>query len=188
MGRLIPKKGYPLILRILRQLRKRGVDFECRIVGGGPLEGDLRAMAREAELEHAVHFLGVQPYTEVAKLQREWADVFLFTGVIAPDGDRDGLPNVIPEAMAAGVPVVTSPVAGTTEAILHGETGLVVPLHDGGGWCEAIQRVARDNDFTEQLRRKAHAWVVENFDINKNSTALAEAVRHAVFGRRNPEN
>ncbi len=187
IGRLIPKKGFWRLLDILRRLRERGVNFECRIVGGGPLESELRIRTLVLGLEKQVQFAGALPHETVARLQREWADVFLFTGVIAPDGDRDGLPNVIPEAMAAGVPVITSPVAGTTEAIIHGETGVVVPLDDLEGWGQAIQQLAVNTVFVEKLRQQAHAWVAENFDASRNAAALAEAVRHAVFGRRNPE-
>jgi glycosyltransferase involved in cell wall biosynthesis len=172
---------------VLKHLRECGIAFECRIVGGGPLAAELYGRTRELGLESQIRFPGALPYPEVAKLQNEWADIFLFSGVIAPDGDRDGLPNVIPEAMAAGLPVVTSPVAGTTEVITHGVTGLVLPLDDCQGWSNGIVRLARDAAFAENIRLQAHAWVVENFDANLNAAALAEAVRHAVFGRRSPE-
>jgi glycosyltransferase involved in cell wall biosynthesis len=188
IGRLIPKKGFPELLRVLRHLREGGIAFECRIVGGGPLAGDLRARARELGIAEAVHFTGALAYGEVAKLQREWADVFLFSGIVAPDGDRDGLPNVIPEAMAAGVPVVTSPMAGAMEAVIHGETGFVVPLDDLDGWRAAIVCAARGGERAEAIRRGAQAWAAENFDASRNATALAEAVRHAVMGHRNVEN
>ncbi len=187
IGRLIPKKGFGHLLDILKQLRARGVVFECRIIGAGPLEAELRNRAHALALDGQVFFPGALPYGEVAKLQREWADIFLFTGIIAPDGDRDGLPNVIPEAMAVGLPVITSPVAGTTEAITHEETGLVIPLENQAGWCEGIIRLAGDAILADRLRRRAHTWVVENFDADNNAAALAEAVRHAVFGARNPE-
>lgn len=184
IGRLIPKKGFSHLLEILRRLQEQGADFECRIVGGGPLEAELRARAEVLKLTSRVKFTGALPHVAVAQLQREWADVFLFTGMVAPDGDRDGLPNVIPEAMVAGVPVITSPVAGTTEAITHGETGLVVPLTDLAGWVKGIKQLVEDEMRVEKLRRQAHAWVKENFDAHRNAAALAEAVRHAVFGRR----
>jgi len=184
IGRLIPKKGFLELLRVLRRLREGGIAFECRIVGGGALEQSLRARARELGIEDGVTFAGQLPYDEVATFQREWADVFLFTGVIAPDGDRDGLPNVIPEAMAAGVPVITSPVAGAMEAVNHGVTGWVVPMQDLDGWREAILRAAQSGHNVEAIRQRAHAWVAENFDATRNATALAEAVRHAVMGQR----
>ncbi len=185
IGRLIPKKGFDRLLEILRQLQAQKISFECRIVGAGPLKQQLRARAQALGIEHRVLFSGALPYPEVAQLQREWADVFLFTGLIAPDGDRDGLPNVIHEAMVAGLPVITSPVAGTTEAIKHGETGLVVALDDVQSWCDSIRRLTQDKPLIEHIRRQAHQWVVEYFDASDNAAALAEAVRHAVMGRRN---
>jgi len=184
VGRLVPKKGFPQLLRILRHLRGCGVVFECRIVGGGPLAGELQARVREMGLAGWVHLTGALEQAEVATMQRDWADCFLFTGVIAPDGDRDGLPNVVPEAMAAGLPVVTSRVAGTLEAIMDGETGLVAPLEDLDGWRAAILRATRDGEFAEAVRRRAHEWVEENFDARRNAAQLAEAVRHAVMGHR----
>ncbi len=184
IGRLIPKKGYFALLEILSNLRGKGVAFECRIVGGGPLESALRARIRELSLEKSVQLFGVLPYDDTAQLQREWADVFLFTGLVAPDGDRDGLPNVIPEAMAAGLPVITSPVAGTTEAIVNGETGWVVPLDNLDAWREAILSSTNSSDAVESIRHRAHAWVLNNFDAFRNATMLADAIRHAVLGNR----
>ena len=184
IGRLIPKKGFPELLRVLRHLRDGHIAFECRIVGGGRLEQNLRAQTHALSLEGCVQFTGALPYEQVAKLQREWADVFLFTGIIAPDGDRDGLPNVIPEAMAAGVPVVTSPIAGAIEAVSHGETGYNVSLKNLDGWREAILRAVQGSESVAVIRHQAWAWTAENFDANRNATALAEAVRHAVMGHR----
>jgi glycosyltransferase involved in cell wall biosynthesis len=184
VGRLVPKKGFAQLLRILRHLRECGVDFACKIVGDGPLAGELQERVRENALVGCVELAGRLEHAEVARLQREWADCFLFTGVVAPDGDRDGLPNVIPEAMAAGLPVVTSPVAGTTEAVTDGVTGFVVPVEDLHGWRHAILRATRDAERVESVRRNARAWAAENFDARRNAARLAEAVRHAVMGHR----
>jgi len=184
IGRLVPKKGLFQLLRILRHLRERGVSFECRVVGDGPLADELRARVKEGGLPDCVQLTGRLDYAAVAALRREWADVFLFTGLIAPDGDRDGLPNVIPEAMADGVPVVTSPVSGTTEAITDGVTGLVAPLDDLEAWRQAIARFASEAEFTDQICARAHAWVEENFDAARNAAQLATAVRQSVMTRR----
>jgi len=184
IGRLVPKKGFFHLLRILRHLREHGISFECRIIGGGPLAGELRARVEELRLHDCVQLPGRLDYGAVAALRREWADIFLFMGIIAPDGDRDGLPNVIPEAMADGIPIVTSPVAGTTEAITNGATGLVAPLENLDAWRDAILRLAHDAKFAEKIRERAHAWVTENFDASRNAAQLAEAVRHAVMEGR----
>jgi glycosyltransferase involved in cell wall biosynthesis len=180
IGRLIPKKGYFHLLRILCHLRECGIPYECRIIGGGPLAGELQTRIEELRLHGCVQLPGRLDYTAVAAQRREWADVFLFTGTVAPDGDRDGLPNVIPEAMADGVPIVTSPVAGTTEAITDGKTGLVVPLENLDAWRDAILRLTDDREFVEKIRGRAHAWVVENFDAKRNTAQLAQTIHHAV--------
>ncbi|MFM9030796.1 MAG: glycosyltransferase, partial [Opitutaceae bacterium] len=104
--------------------------------------------------------------------QLGWADVLLHTGVIAPSGDRDGLPNVIPEAMSAGVLVVTSPAAATTEAITQGITGLVIPVENTPDWVSAIKRLSADDPFAERLRGAARRWVEENFDAHRNAARL----------------
>jgi glycosyltransferase involved in cell wall biosynthesis len=104
----------------------------------------------------------------------EKADVLLHTGVVAPSGDRDGLPNVIPEAMSVGVLVVTSPTAGTTEAVSDGINGLVAPADDPEAWVAALRRLAADDALAERLRASARRWVVQNFDAHKNAARLLE--------------
>jgi glycosyltransferase involved in cell wall biosynthesis len=105
---------------------------------------------------------------------REWADVLLHTGVVAADGDRDGLPNVIPEAMAAGVVVVTSPAAATTEAIQDGDTGRVARPEDATAWVRILRELGEDDMQAERLRREARAWVEREFDAHKNAGRLGE--------------
>ncbi|MBL9216643.1 MAG: glycosyltransferase, partial [Opitutaceae bacterium] len=124
IARLVPKKGLDHQLRIYAALQAAGLPFEARIAGDGPQRAELEARAAALGLAGVVRFLGQLPHAEVWT-QLAWADVLLHTGVVAPSGDRDGLPNVIPEAMAAGVIVVTSPVSATTEAISQERTGLV---------------------------------------------------------------
>ena len=98
------------------------MDFTARIVGDGPAAPRLERLAGHLGVADRVTFIGQVPPHEVWE-HLDWADVLLHTGVVAPSGDRDGLPNAIAEAMAAGVPVVTSPTAGTTEAVTDGVTG-----------------------------------------------------------------
>jgi glycosyltransferase involved in cell wall biosynthesis len=98
--------------------------------------------------------------------------VLLHTGVIAASGDRDGLPNVIPEAMAAGVVVLTSPAAATTEAVTHGVSGLVAEVTAPADWVGWLDRLSRDDAFAERLRTAARAWVEEHFDAHRNAAVL----------------
>ena len=100
--------------------------------------------------------------------------MLVHSGVIAASGDRDGLPNVIPEAMSIGTLVVTSPIAATTEAIENEVTGLVALVESEQAWLDALQRLAEDDGLAETLRTNARAWTEENFDAHKNANQLRE--------------
>jgi colanic acid/amylovoran biosynthesis glycosyltransferase len=172
VARLVPKKGFDHQLRIYAALKTAGVAFEARIAGEGPLRDELTALARTLGVANEVVFLGHRPQLEIAE-HLAWADVLLHTGVVAADGDRDGLPNVIPEAMSAGVLVVTSPAAATTEAISDGVTGRVAAPEAAEMWVTILRELRDDDTQAERLRVAARAWVEANFDALKNSGRLA---------------
>jgi colanic acid/amylovoran biosynthesis glycosyltransferase len=171
VARLVEKKGLDRQLRIYAALRAANVPFAARIIGEGPLRPELEKLAGHLGIAAHLTFTGHLPQHEVWN-HLGWADVLLHTGVIAPSGDRDGLPNVIPEAMSIGVLVVTSPIAATTEAITHGITGLTAPVDAPGDWVAALRRLAGDDAFAEKLRRAARLWVEENFDAHRNARRL----------------
>jgi glycosyltransferase involved in cell wall biosynthesis len=152
-------------------MKAAGVPFHARIVGEGPLRPSLERLAGQLGVAADITFTGHLPQHEVWN-QLAWADVLLHTGVIAPSGDRDGLPNVIPEAMSVGVLVVTSPTAATTEAVTQGITGLVAPVDAADTWVSALRRLSTDDPFAEKLRAGARQWVEENFDAHKNAARL----------------
>ncbi|MDD3180919.1 MAG: glycosyltransferase family 4 protein [Opitutaceae bacterium] len=179
VARLVPKKGLEHQLRIYAALRDDGVEFSARILGDGPLRETLEGKAKALGLGDAVEFAGHVPHNEVWR-GLEWADVLLHTGVVAESGDRDGLPNVIPEAMAAGTLVVTSPVAATTEAVQPGLTGLVADVHDPAAWVAALQSLATDDQRAEHLRRGARRWIEDNYDAHRNTARLRECFNRAI--------
>lgn len=173
VARLVEKKGLDYQLRIYAALHAAGVPFQARIVGDGPLRPALEKMAGLLGIAADLTFCGHLAQHEVWE-QFDWADVLLHTGVIAPSGDRDGLPNVIPEAMSCGVMVVTSPTAGTTEAIADGVSGIVVPVDQPALWVAALRRLAVDDALAESFRVAARRWVEENFDAHKNAARLLQ--------------
>ncbi len=179
VARLVEKKGLDHQLRIYAALRAAGVPFAARIVGEGPLRPELERLAGRLGVAADVTFAGHLPHHEIWS-QYAWADVLLHTGVIAPSGDRDGLPNVIPEAMAAGVVVVTSPTAGTTEAVADGINGLVAPVETPEVWIAALRRLAADDALAGRLRAAARRWVEENFDAHRNAARLGAEFERAL--------
>jgi colanic acid/amylovoran biosynthesis glycosyltransferase len=173
VARLVEKKGLDRQLAVYAALRAAGIGFSARIVGGGPLQPELDKLAGRLGVAADVTFTGELPQHEVWE-HFAWADVLLHTGVIAPSGDRDGLPNVIPEAMSVGVLVVTSPTAAATEAVTDGVNGLVLPVEAPDDWAAALKRLSADDDLAERLRAAARLWVEENFDANRNAGRLLD--------------
>lgn len=179
LARLVEKKGLSAQLAIYAALREAAIPFEARIVGEGPERARLEARRRELGLEADVTMEG-HASAEAVAAHLAWADVLFHTGVIAASGDRDGLPNVIPEAMAAGVLVVTSPVAGTTEAVRDGVTGRVAPVDETAAWVAATRELMSDDVTADRIRVAAREWVEENFDAHRNAARLREAFAEAV--------
>lgn len=171
VARLIEKKGLDRQIRIYAALRAAGIAFTARIVGDGPLRQSLERLAGTLGVGEHVTFTGQVPPHEVWE-HLSWADVLLHTGVVAASGDQDGLPNVIGEAMAAGVPVITSPTAATTEAVADGVSGLVLAVYNADAWVSALKRLSYDDAFVETLRRNARTWVEEHFDVRVNTERL----------------
>src|SRR6185295_16450518 len=144
-----------------------------------PLRAELERLAGRLGIAASVTFTGHLPQHEVWA-QLAWADVLLHTGVVAASGDRDGLPNVIPEAMAAGVLVVTSPVSATTEAISQERTGLVADVDLPLACVVALRRLGEDDRLAETLRAGARRWVEENYDAHKNTAQLVACFEKAM--------
>jgi colanic acid/amylovoran biosynthesis glycosyltransferase len=180
VARLVAKKGFSQQLAICAALREAGIPFEARIVGDGPLRAEIEAKLAALQLQGQVRLLGALPNEEVWN-QFGWADVLLHTGIVTADGDRDGLPNVIPEAMAAGVLVVTSPVAATTEAVQQFRTGLVADADLPLAWVVALRSLATDDALAERLRAEARRWVEDNYDAHQNTDRLVECFQEAML-------
>ena len=178
VARLVEKKGLARQLELYAAARHAGLALTVRIYGDGPLHSRLNAQLRALELGDTVELMGHRPIEEIF-CALAWADVLVHTGIVARNGDRDGLPNVIPEAMAAGVVVVTSPIAATTEAITNECTGLVVTVGDTAAWVAAWRRLATDDGLCERLRAGARRWVEGNFDVHLNAARLIARIREA---------
>ena len=173
IARLVAKKGLDHQLRIYAAMRDAGLAFKARIIGEGPERDRVKSLRQELRLDSHVELTGHLSQPDVWA-QLMWADCLLHTGVVAPSGDRDGLPNVIPEAMAAGVVVFTSPHAATTEAVEHGVNGFVLPEQDPQPWVNAFREMATDAVLAERLRKSARAWTEREFNAHVNAAKLHE--------------
>ena len=159
-------------LNILQYLSLLNIRFSAKIVGDGPLRKSLQKCIVNFDLEDRVNLLGSMSHQEVNKCMYESTDLFFFTGKHASTGDRDGLPNVIIEAMVAGVPVLASPSGAVSEAIKHGFTGELLNLDKPELWASAIYKIKESPSYADELRRNARNWVAQNCDARHNAEAL----------------
>ncbi len=171
VARLAEKKGLPILIEACRLLRDRGVVFHCGIVGKGRLRPRLEALIESWDLGDSVRLLGPHTQGEVAERYRS-AHLCVLPSVVGRDGNREGLPVSIVEALACGLPVVTTPVAGIPEVVRDGENGLLVPTGDAAALADAIEQVIRDRGLYERLRANARPSVEDRFDLRRTAEAL----------------
>jgi glycosyltransferase involved in cell wall biosynthesis len=170
VGRLVPKKGFEHLIEACRRVIRSGVAFRCVIAGGGPLRHRLGTLAQKGGLTQLTITGALSPQ-EVESLYAS-ASVFVCPSVVARDGDRDGLPNVLLEAMAWRLPVVGSDVGGIPEAVAHEVTGLIVPPSDPGALAKAIKRLLADGSLASTLGDNGRRLVIERFNIRSNIEPL----------------
>lgn len=182
VGRLVEKKGFSDLLEACARLAAAGRTVDCRIIGAGPLEADLRAHAARLGLETSVGFLGPRPQSEIVREIHE-ASVCAAPCVLGADGNRDGLPTVLLEAMALGTPCVATPVTGIPEVVHDGNTGLLVPEHDPDALAHAIERLLDSETLRCDLASGARDLIEREFDIDRNSARLRNVFGEAVAGR-----
>ena len=176
VGRLVPKKGYPFLIDALAALRSGGASFRCRIVGGGGMREELKALIQAAGLSEMVEMLGARTQDEVND-EYARADIFVQASVVVEGGDRDGVPNSVMEAMASGVPVVGTNVAGIPEVISDGETGLVVPEGDAAALAAALGSLLIDPELRSRLGAAARMKVERELSRDECIKAVADRFR-----------
>lgn len=171
VGRLIEKKGWEDLIRACALLAGQGVSFQCEIIGKGPLEGKLKNLIAELGLQDRVKLIGARPQDEVLAAYRR-ATLFALPCVIDPDGNRDGLPTVLLEAMAAGLPVISTDVTGVPEIITDGIDGLVVPQNDPAALAHALDHLLVSPTLREQFTIAARRKAEREFDVRQNVAVL----------------
>jgi glycosyltransferase involved in cell wall biosynthesis len=169
VGRLIEKKGLADLVEACGLLAGRGVGVQLEIAGDGPLRRELEVMAAGSGAQ--VKFHGSLPHEAVLELYRR-ASVFCLPCVVASTGDRDGLPTSVLEAMALGVPVVTTDVNGLRELVVDGQTGLVVPERDPVALADALDRLLGDALLADRLAACGRQLVESRFSLNRSVAAL----------------
>lgn len=167
IGRLIAKKGFAHLIRACALLVERGRSFRCEIFGEGPLEKELSVQIEEVGLQNRIELPGPKPQHEV-RAHLAIANVFVMPSVPEADGGMDNLPTVIMEAMATGLPVVSTKIGGIPEMVVDNETGFLVQPEDALALAGAIERVTNERSLGQRLGQAGYERAQRLFSIEKN--------------------
>lgn len=181
VGRFSEKKGLIHLVRACAELRP-GLDYRLDLVGKGKEEENLRHEIRRLGLEERVAMRSGVSQPELLAAYRA-ANVLVAPCQQARNGDLDGIPATLMEAMALGVPVVTTAVSGIPELVEHDRTGLVVPPEDPAAIARALERLVDEAELGPRLSRAARRRVEEDYDIRRNARRMGELIRSVVEGR-----
>ncbi len=167
VGQLEERKGFVHLLDACRTLRDRGVAFHLEIIGSGTQQTELEDRIDELGIEDVVTLRGAVPHDAVVTAYSE-ASMFVLPCVLGEDGDRDGIPNVILEAMAMALPVVSTLHSGIPEAVESEVTGILVPPRDADALAAAVERLLADPTTARQMGVRGRQVVTERFDVERN--------------------
>lgn len=171
VGRLVEKKGFPHLIKACHRLKMEGISFRCRILGDGPQRSYLEGLIAELGLQDCVSLEGaVQQEELLDRYQR--ADLFVLPCVIDSQGDRDGIPVTLIEAMAMGLPTVSTPVSGIPELIQDLYSGLLVEPGKVEQLAEAIKALIQNRDLGKRLGKRGREKVIKDFDMGKTLELL----------------
>jgi colanic acid/amylovoran biosynthesis glycosyltransferase len=175
VGRLDPIKGFEHLIDACALLAEQGVDFDCHILGDGPLRAALEQRVHRLGLAGRISLKGACPQEQVQAAMRQ-ASVFALACVVTPQGDRDGIPVALMEAMASGVPVVSTTVSGIPELVIDGVTGRLASPADAVALARCLALQLADTAQARQMAHAARAHVEREFDVSVETGKL-----HAAF-------
>jgi colanic acid/amylovoran biosynthesis glycosyltransferase len=171
VARLVEKKGIAYVLDAVRRLVDAGLDVRYEVAGDGPLRASLEALRDRMGLGHQVRLLGWATPAQVREaLDR--AHLLVAASVTASDGDEEGIPNVLKEAMASGLPVVATRHGGIPELVEDGVSGLLVPERDGGALADRVGYLAAHRETWAALSAAGRARVEREYDIERLNDRL----------------
>lgn len=181
IGRMVEKKGFDVLLHALAILKERGVHFSARILGDGPLRGQLETLSRKLHLAETVLFTGALDSVEVRQ-EMESCNLFALACKPASDGDRDGIPVVLMEAMAIGRPVVSTRFSGIPELVKKG-CGLLAEQDDAEDFASCLATVLQNPHLCSTIAKKGRQIIEQDFSLDRQVNGLLDLIReHSTAG------
>jgi glycosyltransferase involved in cell wall biosynthesis len=175
------KKGHKYLIEACAQLSKKGVAFNCLLVGDGDLRPELEAMIQQYGLSAHVKLLGRQPRHRVGELLAQ-SHALILPSIVTSKGKMEGIPVALMEALAMEMPVIATNISGVSELVENNVTGLLVPEKDAAALAAAIEIVRQDPEAAAVRGKRGRQKVVAEFDLHANTEALAERFIASITG------
>lgn len=179
VGRFVEKKGFTYLISAIKELVDRKLEVTCTIIGGGPLYNEIKDQVNILNLSDYINMPGAQSSEEV-RMQLEDSDIFVLPCVTANNGDMDGIPVSLMEAMALEIPVISTKVSGIPELIIDEENGLLVAEKSASELANAIYKMVMDEKLRKDYGTKGRQIVMEKYDINDNGRQLVELFKEKI--------
>ena len=170
-GRFVEKKGFIYLIRACRLLAEKGVEFECDIFGDGPTKDELVRAVKESGLDWRCYFTGPVDRDRLLDLLGS-CEIFVQPSIVAGDGDMEGIPVTLMEAMACGKAVISTNISGIPELINSGTDGILVEQKDELKLAEAMTALIADKELRKRLGEKARAKAAEEFNLSRQVESL----------------
>lgn len=179
IGRMVEKKGFDTLIDACELLRKKGCSFHLEIAGSGPLYNDLHDRINVKNLSDKINLIGALPHDRIPAWLKS-KDIFALPCKRDKNGDMDGIPVVLMEAMAMGVPVISSRVSGIPELVEDGKTGLLIAENDAESLSDAILKILSDESLRNSIIKNGIEKVKHEFELSKNAALLSTLFRKAI--------
>jgi len=184
VGRLVEKKGIEYGIRAVVQILKKNPHVLYNIAGDGPLRANLEKTVKEQEACNNISFLGWQKHTNINKLMQE-ADIMITPSVTSSNGDEEGIPVVLMEALASGLPVIASKHSGIPELVQDKKSGFLVPERDVDALAEKLEYLIDHPKLWQKMGRAGREYVEEHYDINKLNDRLEQIYEELIDEKNN---
>jgi len=171
VGRLTEKKGFEYSIKAFSKIKAKQENIIYKIVGDGELLPELKNLVKELRIKDSIQFLGAQEHRKVIKLFGE-SDIFVLTSVTARNGDKEGTPTVLLEAMSMCLPVISTIHSGIPEIVMDGKTGFLVPERNIDRLKEKLEYLINNSEKRQEMGRNGRKFVEDNFDIKKLNVKL----------------
>lgn len=176
VGRFVEKKGFIYLVKACRQLLDRGFEFECSIVGKGPLWKEIAELITTLNMENHVNLPGAMAQ-EILQEEFKNSDLFVLPAVKAGNGDLDGIPVVLMEAMALGIPVISTKVSGIPELIDNGKSGLLVDEKNVSQLADTIEQFSSFSNFNIKFAVAGRRKIEQEFNIKKSAYQMSDLIQ-----------